>query len=424
MLSSSPSLLSALSPVAIPSGDAVVSAAGEAAGGFAELLNGLATKAVAAVSGEDGDAQDGAADGAAPLAKGKAIKAHAGRPANAAKVGAAADGKDALAVAQAATATASESGKILPVALPEAADADAGAVADATAETTPTPLALGVLPVLVAQTAAATPAPVAATASRRSAAGASTLTHKVNSPAAQTADKGKPEAQAGDSRPAAVAITVAAPAPVAAPLTDEAAGTRPAAPARAKATRAADLARFETPLAQASAPQAAAAAFAQADQTTAMAATAAPTVSTPMPSPKDIDAALDHLVAAREALMPAEAALAIDHAEFGEVSIKFEQSPDGRLSAELSAADPELKRAVTAATAPDRGAAANTDGDSGRSAQLANNRGSATAGGDTAGGRSQSSGQSGAERDLPQRRAPTRSQAGNTATDQRPGVFA
>jgi hypothetical protein len=410
--------------VAIPSGDAVVSAAGEAAGGFAELLNGLATKAVAAVSGEDSGTQDGAADGAAPLAKDKTIKAHAGRQANAAKA-ATADGKDALAVAQAATAAASESGKILPVALPEAADADAGTVAEAaTTETIATPLALGVLPALVAQTAAATPAPGAATASRRSVPGALPLTHKVNSPAAQTADKGKPEAQAGDSRPAAVAITVAAPALVAAPLTDEAAGTTPVVPARAKATRAADLARFETPLAQASAPQAAAASFAQADQTTPMAAAPAPTVSTPMPSPKDIDAALDHLVAAREALMPAEAALAIDHAEFGEVSIKFEQSADGRLSAELTAADPELKRAVTAAVATDRGPATSADGDNGRSAQLANHRGSAAGGDAAAGGRSQSGGHSGAERDLPQRRSPGRSPGGQTASDQRPGVFA
>ena len=45
---------------------------------------------------------------------------------------------------------------------------------------------------------------------------------------------------------------------------------------------------------------------------------------------------------------------AFRHLEFGEVSIRFEQSSDGRLSAELTAADPELQRAVSAAVTPDR----------------------------------------------------------------------
>jgi hypothetical protein len=52
-------------------------------------------------------------------------------------------------------------------------------------------------------------------------------------------------------------------------------------------------------------------------------------------------------VAAREALAPAEAALSIDHADFGEVSIRFAHSSDGRLSAELSAADPDSRAPST-----------------------------------------------------------------------------
>jgi hypothetical protein len=421
MLSSSPSLLSALSPASL-AGDAV-SAGADAAPGFAELLNGLATKAAAAISGEEGGAQDDAA----PLANVKTTKVQAGRSANTAK-GAAVNGKDALAVAQAATATAaaSESGKILPVALPEAAEADAGAGAEPDAVVVANPFPLPILPgALPAQAESNPPMPATATTSRRAtAATAQALARKVNPAATQQTDKAKPQPQAGEPRPAqAVAITVAAPMQTPVAETAEA-GAKPATPVRSKAVRAADLARIEAPLPQVSAPAATAAQFTPADQLVQVANAPAPALPA-MPSPSDIDAALDLLVAAREALMPAEAALAIDHAEFGEVSIKFEQSADGQLSAELTAADPELKRAVTAAAAADRGAAANTDGDSSRSAQLANHRGSATAGGDAAGGRSQSSGgQSNAERDIPQRRAPTRSQGGQAATDQRPGVFA
>jgi hypothetical protein len=423
MLSSSPSpLLSSLSPLTVAGGDAAPGT--DAAPGFAELLNGLANKAPGAVS-DAKDAEQTGAEARSP-AKGKVLAARAGRLAIAAKAGAA-EGKDGLlAVALPATATdaASESGKILPVALPEAAAAGAGADTDAVVAANPFPLP--VLPgALSTQAGTTEPGPTTAIASRRPvAATAQALARKVNPAAGQQADKAMPEAQAGEPRPAqSVAITVAAPVQAPAAVTAEA-GARPATPVRSKAARAADLARIEAPLPQVSAPAAAVAQFTQVGQTAQPANAAAPALPA-MPSPNDIDAALDHLVAAREALMPAEAALAIDHADFGEISIKFEQSSDGRLSAELSAADPELQRAVTAAAATDRGTAANAEGDSGRSAQLANHRGSATAGSDASGGRSQSSsGQSNAERDMPQRRAPTRSQGGQAATDQRPGVFA
>lgn len=152
-------------------------------------------------------------------------------------------------------------------------------------------------------------------------------------------------------------------------------------------------------------------------------APATPIASAPahVPSPTDINAALDRLVAAREALMPVEAALAVEHAEFGKVSIRFEQAPDGRLSAELSAADPELQRAVNAAVAADRGPTAGSEGDHGRAMAQASQRGVAADGGDTAaGGR----GQSDRERDFHQRGAPGRSSAPDTPDESRPGVFA
>jgi hypothetical protein len=219
-----------------------------------------------------------------------------------------------------------------------------------------------------------------------------------------------------------VAITVAAQARFAAPDLGEAGDAKPATLARSKATRSADLLRVEASLPQLAAPSTAATPSGQVDSSGRAANVPVPAVSTAISSPIDIDAALDQLMAAREALMPAEAALEIDHAEFGEVSIRFAQSSDGRLSAELAGADPELKRAVTAAVAADRAPAMASDGDSGRSAQTAHHRGSA---GDAATGeRGQASNQSAAERELSQRRAPARASARETTTDQRPGVFA
>jgi hypothetical protein len=434
MLSSSASLLSVLSPLSAAGGDAAA-AGSNAAPGFAELLNGLATKAVEAVSGEEAGPQ-GAAEPAGKSApsRGKTITARGGRLALAAKP-ATAD-KDAPATptvaGQAATAAvaAIETGKILPVGLPEAAEAetktDAGpetltVAAGMTTALSQLPVVPGTVPVQAAATEAA--APPAEAAPRRSAtAVAQALTHKANPAPSQPADKAKGETQPSETRP--VAITVADPALVAAPAAEEVAAAKPVA-VRAKPVRAADLARIETPFMQVSAQSAATAQFLNAAPSAQAPAAPTPTMSAPMPSPNDIDAALDHLVAAREALMPAEAALAIDHAEFGEVSIRFEQSSDGRLSAELTAADPELKRAVTAAVATDRGAATTSDGDNGRSAQLPGQRGSAMTGGDAAtGGRGQSGTHSGAERDLPQRHAPARSQPPRSATDQGSGVFA
>jgi hypothetical protein len=426
MLSSSPSpLLSALAPLAV-AGDPAAPA-GEAAPGFAELLNGFATKAAAAVSGEEADAGPGAPADKVPT-KGKTIAARAGRVTLADKPAAAA--KDAPAAAQPATAAvaAIANGKILPEAAEAETEADADAATETlAAETTATPAPLptmagGLLVPLPVQAGEAQPVRPAATLPRRSVV-AQALAAKVNPALAQPADKTKPEAQPAETRPAAaVAITVAAPAPIAAPATDEAAGAKPVASLRSKPVHAADLARIDAPLVQLSALPAAAQ-LGQADQSVQAPAAPTPPLFAPTPSPSDIDAALDHLVAAREALMPAEAALAIDHAEFGEVSIRFEQSPDGQLSAELTAADPELKRAVTAAVAT--GATITSDGDGGRSAQLAGHRGSAMTGGDAAtGGRGQSGAQAGAERDMPQRRTPTHSPARRPATDQGSGVFA
>ncbi|HEY6816324.1 MAG TPA: hypothetical protein VI168_12350 [Croceibacterium sp.] len=224
----------------------------------------------------------------------------------------------------------------------------------------------------------------------------------------------EPFRQAAKPAPDAQGAAIRSPLPAMAGPVAKVAGTEPVAAARPRAVRAADLPRIETPLPQ----HASASPVAQPDQPVVTVAGPAPFASASTPSSIEIDVALDRLVAAREALAPAEASLAIDHAEFGEVSIRFEQAPDGRLSAELAAADPELQRAVNAAVAADRNPA--SDGDGNRSAQQAGHR-SATTGGDAAMGERS---QPGNERDMPQRRAPSRPQARQAATDQRPGVFA
>src|SRR5690606_36635852 len=148
----------------------------------------------------------------------------------------------------------------------------------------------------------------------------------------------------------------------------------------------------------------------------------AQTVSAPAQvfAPADITAALDRLVAAREALMPAEAALAIDHSEFGKIAIRFEQSPDGQLSAELRAADPEVQRAVTAAVATGRGFSMTSEVDGNRSLNRGNPR-SASTGSDASSGER---GQTGSDRQSNQRHELDRASARQGSNDPRPGIFA
>src|SRR5690606_18253842 len=236
-------------------------------------------------------------------------------------------------------------------------------------------------------------------------------------PAATAKSAGKADpAQAKGAAPAAtVAITVATKA--------EAAPTAPeiAASVSAKARSA------EAPLQPMLPGTPAIATAVDAAPAQATAATAATPIATPpatapaaMPSAADINAALDRLVAAREALMPAEAALAVEHSEFGEISIRFEQGSDGRLSAELRAADPELQRAVTAAAGADRGLAMGADADGGRPTNLAHQRGAAAGGESGSGERSQP----GQERETNQRRGAGRPAGHDGKNDPRPGVFA
>lgn len=86
---------------------------------------------------------------------------------------------------------------------------------------------------------------------------------------------------------------------------------------------------------------------------------AVPTVPAAAPvrdsAPHDIAAVVDRLAAARDALAPAAATLAIDHAEFGELSLRFDQKADGGLSVQVAAATPEAHRAISQAVSADGG---------------------------------------------------------------------
>ncbi len=322
---------------------------------------------------------------------------------------------------------ASPAGKILPVALPEAAEAETAKVATSDTQDAPsaklTDIDIDIQTALAPFAGLAQQLPELAEKPHRVAAdiARAALPPAALALSAKPAGKASP-AQAKEAAPAtAVAITVAtkteaATAPTAiATAAAEIAASAPTKPLRGEPIRA------EAPLqpvlhAAPSTATAVDAAPAPSAQTMPVA-----TASAATPSSADINAALDRLVAAREALMPAEAALAVEHAEFGEISIRFEQASDGRLSAELRAADPELQRAVTAAVGADRGMATGSDADGARPSTLAQQRGSATGGEAASGERSQP----GQERDTNQRRGTGRSATGHEGkNDPRPGVFA
>jgi hypothetical protein len=398
MLASSSSVLIAAAPLSAGAkgGDAAP-AGGDTAPGFAALLEGLSAQAP----------ETAPSDGQLP------------GPANAASVTASASG---LAIAAALTkpATAGQAaaagGKVLPDDLPETDEAPggAGAAAEISAVAAPAGDAL-VLPAV----AGALPAPVPAVqgggqpgpAARRSRGPAAA--EFAGAAQAAVVKPGAEPAASGGRQPLAVAVSVA---PLAGQPSDaaEPAAGEPASRLRAPAAPASDLPRGEAPLT----PLAPAPVTADArNPGPAGGPPPASTVPTPAPAAAEIDAALDQLVAAREALMPAEASLAIDHAEFGEVSIRFEQARDGRLSAELAAADPELRRAVTAAVSAERGAATGSEGDGARPAQPGGQR-AASAGSDAAPGER---GSSGHERD---RRGASRPEPGQAPSDPRPGIFA
>ena len=73
--------------------------------------------------------------------------------------------------------------------------------------------------------------------------------------------------------------------------------------------------------------------------------------------PHDFTALVDRLVAAREAMQPQNVTMAVRHAEFGAVQLRFQQDASG-LSVAMASADPDFARAVSAAVPPVQAASA------------------------------------------------------------------
>ncbi len=159
---------------------------------------------------------------------------------------------------------------------------------------------------------------------------------------------------------------------------DPAAGDRPAAEPAVKAPSriVAEPASVQTPApVQPAALAAATPAGAASD--------AAPSFTADKPAvetgiARELSRIVDSLASAREAMAGKGATLALDHAEFGELSLRFDQRRDGQLGVQIAAADPEAHRAVAAAVA-DRPAFTQGDGSAPGSQQNAQSGGNASA---------------------------------------------
>ncbi len=82
------------------------------------------------------------------------------------------------------------------------------------------------------------------------------------------------------------------------------------------------------------------------------AAPATPSTTAPTPAPQDFAALIDRIVAAREA-SGAPVAVAVRHAEFGAVNLRFEQAESG-ISVLATSPDPDFARAAAAAAPAER----------------------------------------------------------------------
>jgi len=142
----------------------------------------------------------------------------------------------------------------------------------------------------------------------------------------------------------------------------------------------------------------------------------------------ELAAIVDRLAAAREVLAPASAALALDHAEFGEMTLRFEQQQDGRLLVNLSAQDAEAHRAVAAALATERNPASGGDRAGGESQAHGQHRTGAGAGGGGASERGAGGGpghQTGGQRhDAPRQQSSTQWRASAPGENRQGGIYA
>lgn len=152
------------------------------------------------------------------------------------------------------------------------------------------------------------------------------------------------------------------------------------------------------------------------------AATPAPATTPGLRAPgHDFGAVVDRLMAARDAVAsggPAQpVALAIRHAEFGEVSVRFEQRGDG-LSVALASPDPEFARAVQAA------APSGSGGDAGANGSFTSGGFAGSASGSQSHNASGQAGQNGPSQNGQRTRAGEPDRAGRPAPGQAPDAKA
>lgn len=134
---------------------------------------------------------------------------------------------------------------------------------------------------------------------------------------------------------------------------------------------------------------------------------------------QDLTRIVDRLAAAREAFAPTAAALAVKHAEFGELSLRFDQHRDGHLAVQLSANDPEAHRAVAAAVS-DRSASAMADSHTGTGQSPSQSQARGTAAERDANG----NGNTARHEQAQQRRPAAQDGQPGTVDRRRPGIFA
>jgi len=260
-----------------------------------------------------------------------------------------------------------KAGKTLPVTLPDLADPDSGeeptdpsdeaAAQAAAAEAIVAAVIVPQAPLPAAQSLVENAGEAEAGAmghSARTAPGRAALPQPVAMQAAP-ANEGETRTSGEKAHGASVAVQVD-PEPgaqaAAGMAMDTASDTEADGDAPAARPRTAGIERTAAQPAMADAARPAdAASLVAAPATPAPALTASGEVRPSMPADalQDLTRIVDRLTAAREVFAPATEALFIDHAEFGELSLRFDQRRDGLLSVQLSASNPEAHRAVVQA---------------------------------------------------------------------------
>lgn len=348
----------------------------------------------------------------------------------------------AIPAAMAATALAA-TGKILPVGLPDALPPAPSEIEAQPAEPVPAPLNVAVLPASLLKARSATPAAQADSAepsapseieteaeADASLPGTDFAAMVVALPAAALpVEQAAAAPSANASAPPAAAPTAPAVLPQAAAPASTPQAAQPTAPQlatlpeAAKAEREAAVQQVRLIEPGPAQPETVFAAPQAARDAAPAALVTTPAVASTAERPHDFTALVDRLVAAREAMQPQSVTMAVRHAEFGAVQLRFQQDASG-LSVAMSSADPDFARAVSAAALPVQAASAS---DSASFSQ--HGRSEAGSSGNADGSAQPRSGQQGQRDDRAAARAnpspsANRSASGSEPDGARSGIFA